>query len=244
MDKNCKIMNRDQIKYLAIILMTFNHIAHILLPSGTVIYEVFEDMGYFTSITMCYFMVEGYFYTHSRKDYAKRLLIFAFIAEIPFVLAMGYFQLDVMFTFFLCLCILAVLDRKLNKALKILSVLGLTILSVFCDCALILPIAAILFRYSRGNRKKQIGAWAMMCFIFFVLNIPGYAPDDAVYPYLSGYALLHSFYAIIAWIVAAIVILVFYNGKKSQKHVVLNKWLFYIYYPLHLLVLWGIHFFL
>ena len=71
-------------------------------------------------------------------------------------------------------------------------------------------------------------------FIFFVLNIPGYAPDDAVYPFLSGYALLHSFYAIIAWIVAAIVILVFYNGKKSQKHVVLNKWLFYIYYPLHL----------
>ena len=163
MDKKYKIMNRDQIKYLAIILMTFNHIAHILLPSGTVIYEVFEDMGYFTSITMCYFMVEGYFYTHSRKDYAKRLLIFAFIAEIPFVLAMGYFQLDVMFTFFLCLCILAVLDSKLNKALKILSVLVLTILSVFCDCALILPIAAILFRYSRGNRKKQIGAWAMMC---------------------------------------------------------------------------------
>ena len=133
MDKKYKIMNRDQIKYLAIILMTFNHIAHILLPSGTVIYEVFEDMGYFTSITMCYFMVEGYFYTHSRKDYAKRLLIFAFIAEIPFVLAMGYFQLDVMFTFFLCLCILAVLDSKLNKALKILSVLVLTILSVFCD---------------------------------------------------------------------------------------------------------------
>ena len=84
MDKKYKIMNRDQIKYLAIILMTFNHIAHILLPSGTVIYEVFEDMGYFTSITMCYFMVEGYFYTHSRKDYAKRLLIFAFIAEISY----------------------------------------------------------------------------------------------------------------------------------------------------------------
>ena len=59
MDKKYKIMNRDQIKYLAIILMTFNHIAHILLPSGTVIYEVFEDMGYFTSITMCYFMVSS-----------------------------------------------------------------------------------------------------------------------------------------------------------------------------------------
>ena len=31
MDKNYKILNRDQIKYLAIVLMTFNHIAHILM---------------------------------------------------------------------------------------------------------------------------------------------------------------------------------------------------------------------
>lgn len=56
MDKNYKILNRDQIKYLAIVLMTFNHIAHILMTPGTVVYEVFEDMGYFTSITMCCFL--------------------------------------------------------------------------------------------------------------------------------------------------------------------------------------------
>lgn len=239
-ENNYKVLNRDQIKYLAIVLMTFNHIAHILMTPDTVIYEVFEDMGYFTSITMCYFLVEGYFYTRSRKDYAKRLFLFALISEIPYLLAMGYFQLNVMFTFLICLCILEIMDSRLNKIQKILFILGLILLSTLCDCALILPIATILFKFSRDNRGKQVQAWIIMCVIFFALNVPGYAPSDAPYPFLSGYALLHSFYSIIAWILAGAIILVFYNGKKSQKYVSFNKWVFYWYYPIHLLVLWSI----
>lgn len=196
MEKHLKVLNRDQIKYLAIILMTFNHIAHILMTSGTAVYEVFEDIGYFTSITMCYFFVEGYFYTHSRRNYAKRLFIFALISEIPYILAMGYFQLNVMFTFLICLLILTVLDSKLNKFLKVMFVLGLMLLSAVCDCAFILPIAAILFRLGRGDRKKQTFAWITMCIIFFALNLPGYYNGAGQ----LGYALIHSFYAVIPWI--------------------------------------------
>lgn len=235
MEKHLKVLNRDQIKYLAIILMTFNHIAHILMTSGTAVYEVFEDIGYFTSITMCYFFVEGYFYTHSRRNYAKRLFIFALISEIPYILAMGYFQLNVMFTFLICLLILTVLDSKLNKFLKVMFVLGLMLLSAVCDCAFILPIAAILFRLGRGDRKKQAFAWITMCIIFFALNLPGYYNGAGQ----LGYALIHSFYAVIPWIASGIVIMYFYSGKKSEKHPFLNKWFFYIYYPLHLLILWG-----
>ena len=99
MEKNFKILNRDQIKYLAIVLMTLNHIAHILMTPGTVVYEVFEDMGYFTSIIMCYFLVEGYFYTHSKRDYAKRLFLFALISEIPYLLAMGLLSVECYFYF-------------------------------------------------------------------------------------------------------------------------------------------------
>ena len=240
MEKSLKVLNRDQIKYLAIILMTFNHIAHILMTSGTVLYEVFEDIGYFTSITMCYFFVEGFFYTHSRRNYAKRLFIFALISEMPYVLAMGYFQLNVMFTFLICLLILTVIDSKLNKFLKVLSVLGLMLLSALCDCAFILPIAAILFRFGRDDRKKQTLTWITMCVIFFALNLPSYySVENQI-----GYALLHSFYAVIPWIASGIIIMYFYSGKKSEKHIFLNKWTFYIYYPLHLLILWGIRYFI
>ena len=65
-------MNRDQIKFLAIITMTCNHIANIFLTPGTLLFEVMIDIGYFTAITMCYFLVEGYGYTHDKKKYGER----------------------------------------------------------------------------------------------------------------------------------------------------------------------------
>ena len=58
--ENCKILNRDQIKLLAVVTMTLNHFAHVFLTPGTVLCEVFQDIGYFTAMTMCFFLVEGY----------------------------------------------------------------------------------------------------------------------------------------------------------------------------------------
>ena len=60
-------MNRDVIKYIAIITMTLNHISNIFLDPDTLLGEALLDIGYFTAVTMCYFLVEGYHYTHSKK---------------------------------------------------------------------------------------------------------------------------------------------------------------------------------
>lgn len=76
-------MNRDQIKFLAIITMTCNHIANIFLTPGTLLFEIMIDIGYFTAITMCYFLVEGYGYTHDKKKYGERLMLFGVISFIP-----------------------------------------------------------------------------------------------------------------------------------------------------------------
>ena len=72
-NKPYQILNRDIIKYLAMFTMLLNHIATIFLTSGTWLCESFLVIGYFTAITMIYFLVEGYHYTHSKKIYILRL---------------------------------------------------------------------------------------------------------------------------------------------------------------------------
>lgn len=51
--------------------MLLNHIANVLLPENTILWEAFIDIGYFTAITMCYFLVEGFYYTHSGENTVK-----------------------------------------------------------------------------------------------------------------------------------------------------------------------------
>lgn len=236
--ETCRVLNRDQIKMLAIITMTFNHIAHVLLVPGSLLFEVFEDIGYFTAITMCFFLLEGYHYTRSRKAYAKRLLIFALISEIPFLLAMGYFQMNVIFTLFICFLIFCVMDSGLAGWQRSLIVLGLVLSTVICDWALLLAIAAVLFKKNENHPRGLAFAYGIMFAIFWLMNIPGYAPAGAVYPLLSGSAILHGFFAALGIAASGVATLVLYNGRKSEKYVKFNKWFFYIYYPAHLLLLW------
>ena len=63
-----KPLNRDVIKYIAMFTMLLNHISYIFMEPGSVLSEIFLDIGYFTAIVMCYFLVEGFSYTHSKTN--------------------------------------------------------------------------------------------------------------------------------------------------------------------------------
>ena len=136
-NKPYKILNRDTIKYIAMFTMLLNHIATIFLTPGTWLFEFFLAIGYFTAITMIYFLVEGYHYTHSKKTYISRLFFFALISEIPYCLAfttngmIEFYGLNMLFTLCVCFGILYVLDTIKSKLVKgCLVILGI-IISLF-----------------------------------------------------------------------------------------------------------------
>lgn len=229
-------MNRDQIKFFAIITMTCNHIANIFLTPGTLFFEVMIDIGYFTAITMCYFLVEGYGYTHDKKKYGERLMVFGAISFVPFCLAFGTIQMNMLCTLFLCFLILRVMEMSIGKWEKRIVILVLIFISFYSDWALLAPVFTILFAKSKGNRAKTAVSFGIGAVLFAGLN---YLSNLATMPRSS--AMIHAACSGIGPAVAGIMILFCYNGKKSAHAGKASKWFFYIYYPAHLMLLWAIH---
>ena len=81
---------------------------------------------------MCFFLVEGYGCTRSKRRYAGRLLGFAVLAQLPYQLAFpangiaGFVQFNMLFTLLLCFLVLLVQEnsgpraaRRLHRAIDL-----------------------------------------------------------------------------------------------------------------------------
>ena len=134
-------MNREQIKLTAIAAMTINHTAIALVPPQSVMYIIMTDIGYLTAVTMCYFLVEGYYHTRSKMAYMQRLGVSAIVSQVPYMLALGLRQLNMLFTLFICFVVIWVMDKVKQMVLKIPAVVILFCCSFFCDWA----FKAVLF---------------------------------------------------------------------------------------------------
>lgn len=77
-------LNRDIIKYIAMFTMTLNHLSLTGFIGNYELAKQFTYIGYFTLITMTYFLVEGFAYTRDRMKYGRRLLLLLFCPRRPF----------------------------------------------------------------------------------------------------------------------------------------------------------------
>lgn len=231
-DEKYRILNSDIIKYIAVAAMLLNHIAHIFLPGGTLLKEIFLDIGYFTAITMCYFLVEGYQYTHSKKQYAIRLFLFALISQIPYEMAFGMGMLNMIYTLFVCFLILVVREKVTKEPVRTILVILLAAATVFGDWAIGAPVFTIMFDAWRGDRRKIWNAYIFSAVGFFCANL-----GMAWMRYKPLLALLSAAGAALGILASGFVIQNLYNGKRAEHGRTISKWFFYIFYPGHLLVL-------
>ena len=230
-------MSRNAVKYLAMAAMFCNHFAYIFLKEGSTAQEVMIDIGYFTAVTMCYFLVEGYRYTRSVKKYALRLLVFGVLSQLPFMLALKQTNLNMMFSLLLCLGVIWIKDRVKNKGERTIWLCVLVVCSLWTDWALLAPVFTILFADAYGDRKKVTLAYGKAAGLFLFLNLLSYEQG-----YGLGNALVHSVCACIGLVVSGVVIQCVYDKEKKRRVYGWEKWFFYGFYPVHLLVLWVIRF--
>lgn len=233
-------LNRDCIKLAAIITMTLNHIAQALLPSGSVLSQSWISIGHFTAITMIWFLVEGFDYTHDRAAYGKRLLLFGILSQVPFRLAMtegdkiiesGDFNM--ILSLFLCFCLLTVLDSPRLTSEKVILTIVIFAASSWCDWFWLAPLYTLLFYRARRGKIRWRTAWLTALCAF-----PAYGIIVSVIlrTFLSS-ALLSAAGTLCAQTAAMLVIRLCYNGKRAASCRPFLKWFFYWYYPLHLLVI-------
>lgn len=227
-----RILNRDEIKYFAMFAMLLNHIANIFLEQGTLLAEIFFDIGYFTAITMCYFMVEGYQYTRSKRNYGIRLFLFALASQFPFQFAFRHGGLSMIYTLFLCFLILVVRERVERPALRTFLQVLLVLATGAGDWPFFAAVFVIFFDEARLGRRRFWDAYIFGVVGFGLLQGISYA-----YMMPSAKAALCAAGACLGMLLSGFVLRYCYNGKRAEHGRNLSKWFFYIFYPAHLLIL-------
>lgn len=233
-------LNRDVIKYIAMVTMLLNHIAHVFLVRGTVLHEFFEDVGYFTAPVMCYFLVEGYAYTRSKFRYGLRLLVFTVISQAPFYLALRLpmaglpFTLNMFYTLF-CSFLILVAREKIQNPTWRGAVCGILVLiTIIGDWQIFAALLVYLLAENWGDKRKMMINYMTIALIYCLFITRNYMWGN----YGLAASVFHGLLGCLGIVAAGVVVLSFYNGKRAEHGRNFSKWFFYIFYPAHLLILY------
>ncbi len=230
-------LTTNTLKIIAIIAMTIDHVAMAFVPSNMIICQLFRMVGRLTIAIMCYMVVEGYNHTHNIRKYQARMFMFAIVSHVPYVffhtgkisLFFGdnRFQTSVMWPLFLGLVSLCIWDNdKLKKPYKIILLIFMCVLAMPGDWSIFAVLFIWGFGTFYGNRKKQMIFYGSLAIFMALISALMWSTSD-IYPWYKEIFQLG--------LLCAIPILLKYNGKLGEyKHM---KWIFYIYYPLHMIIL-------
>ena len=236
-------LTSNAIKLIAILAMTLDHIAWAVWPGypREFLPLLLHLIGRITCPIMCYFVAEGFHYTRNICKYTARMFLFAALSHFCYLYASADFagwrsfvpfldggildQTSVMWSLAWGLVMLRVAyNERLTGYAKPLLILLICAVSFPSDWSCIAALCVLAFGTNRGDLKKQ-SRWL----VFYV------ALYAAVYCFSMDwlYGLLQ------LGVVLAIPILRLYNGRrgKSPAGNRVMKWLFYVYYPLHLLII-------
>ena len=187
-------------------------------------YFLLRSVGRLAFPLFCFLLVEGFLHTHDRRKYGRNLLVFALISEIPFNLTHGGhlygWSQNVFFTLFLGFLALCVVRRWEEDSQAIPQS------AIFAEHnrLLVLIVAGYLLRCDYGN-----------CGISFILLLYVLRRNEILRAAI-GCCFLGS-----RWIAGlAFIPMAFYNGRRGFIQGSFGKYLFYLFYPLHLLALYFI----
>ena len=209
------------LKLIAMLSMVFDHVGDNFFPEQTWM----RIIGRIAMPIFAFFVAEGFLHTHDRKKYLLRMGVFALVSELPFdLLTAGRLEFghqNVMCTFFLAILALLCFDTLMAKEqtpARMALAWGTMVAAIAAALLLktdynIYGVGLVFLFYL--FRKKELWFRCVIGMIFHIVT-----RNVGVYIYgLLGFLPLF-----------------LYNGKKGRG----LKWLFYVFYPGHMLLLYFI----
>ncbi len=227
-------MSAFVLKLIAVFAMACDHFGYLIFGK----FSFLNCIGRIAFPIFAYQITEGYIHTKSLKKYFLRLAIFACISQIPFMLFMtmlnrSIFSLNIFFTLLLGLLAITIFDniytKSDNKFYKILGFIAVILISVFasiinCDYGAFGVLAIFIFYLFKQNKLLMNISFIILVFFRYI--------EDIIY---STYKLQYILLAICTCL--PLVFINLYNNKKGKD----IKYLLYLFYPLHLLVIYALY---
>lgn len=214
------------LKIIAIIFMLCDHFGDAILKP----FSFFNVLGRIAFPIFAFQLTEGYIHTKNLKKYFKRLIIFAIISQIPFMLFSSTFtsrfSLNIFFTLFIGLFAIYIYDKSHNKFLGILVTIFLCALAQLIKTDYGAWRVCIIMIFYIFKDKK---IW--MCLLYLLSCLLKYLP------YLLAYNFHYIYMLLLLGTASSIFFIILYNGKQGKK----VKYLLYAFYPLHMLALYFIN---
>lgn len=233
MEKRHQRIPQEVLKLIACITMLIDHfgaaiVPYLPIPHMVGVYYTCRIIGRIAFPIYCFLLVEGMRRTRNPKKYILRLGIGILLAEIPFDLlfegGFSWAYQSVMVTLTLGALMLFCMRKTEKKWLKLLMVLPFAVLAELAKC--------------------DYGGWGIaMIAVFalldsFTLKLLGVLFVSAAMP-SAGITVFGVFFSCeLAALLAMLPIGFYSRGKLTYNRAL--QWGFYLFYPVHLLVLWMI----
>lgn len=189
-------------------------------------YHTMRGVGRLAFPIYCFLLVEGFKYTKNRTKYCLRLLIFAIISEIPFDLAFkGVWWYPSYQNVFFTLLLGFIGMWSMDVIMKKLSNEDLWPYIKICLC---IVIVALLMGVGYFLKTDYNMYGVMTIMIMYMLR------HSVVSESIMG-GLVLCFMSGSEWpVIFAVPLMLLYNGKKGNG----PKYLFYLAYPLHIIIIY------
>ena len=224
-------LTNNQLKIIAMVSMALDHIGLLFFPDVA----IFRILGRIAFPIFAYMIAEGCRYTKNRAKYLGMIAGMGFVFQIVYFVAMQSLYQGILVTFSLAIIAIYSIDGIVKSKKiwgRLAALVGLAFVAAF---VFVLPTLL-----TGTDFDIDYGVWGIL------LPILVYFMPSRAWKFVGVSLLLLAraiYYTVVVpiplqwWSLLTVPLLALYNGERGKAKM---KYVFYIFYPAHLVILYGI----